>query len=185
LLREQPLFSGLKLSPARVALALSAAFALASCTTGGARVADSTALEEVRNASLASVPEGAGTMDPSLMEGSVMNVATAGSTETAFIPDPVPDAPDMASDRDAAVAQIRAKAASMEDEKPNVFDRGTSSVRPLTSAEQEQLKAELATIAARNRNAISAGEAERRAEEIRRLRQRAQSHYDDTIELIE
>jgi hypothetical protein len=184
-LRKQSLLFGLRRVPVRMAMALAAAIALASCTTGGARVADSNALEEVRNASLASVPEGAGAMDPSLMEGAVMNVATEGSTETAFIPDPVPDAPDMASDRDAAVAQIRAKAASLEDQKPNVFERGTSSVRPLTSAEQEQLKAELASTANRNRNAISAGEAERRAEEIRRLRERARSHYDNTIELIE
>jgi hypothetical protein len=185
-LRDHSPLPGLNRTLAAVACAFAAAFALSACTGGGASVADSTAMQEVRDASLASVPEGAGAMDPSLMEGTVMNVATERSTEmTAFIPDPVPAAPDMTTDRDAAVGQIRAKAQMLDDEKPNVFDRAASSVQPLTKAEQEQLKTELASTAARNRKAIAAGEAERQAEEIRRLRQRAQSHYDDTIDQIE
>lgn len=137
--------------------------------------------------SLVNDPDSVPALDSALMEGAVMNnVATEPETEiTAYVQDEIPPAPEMATDRDAAIEQIRTKAAAAPDVKPNVFDRGRSSVQRLTPSEQERLKAELAAIATRNKRAIRSDEAERKAAEIIRLREQAQSHYQDTLDRIE
>lgn len=121
-----------------------------------------------------------------LQEGVTMNVATVPSSEvTAYAPDEIPPPPEMATTREEAIDQIRRKAQSLPDEKPHVFDRSRSSVARLTPMEQERLRAEMQETAARNQVATGRTTAESKAAEIRRLRRKARTHYDETLKEIE
>jgi hypothetical protein len=91
----------------------------------------------------------------------------------------------MASSRDGAISEIRAKAAATGNAPPNVFDIPQSNVGRMSAEEQAQARAELEAAAARNASILSTDDAEAKAAAAANLKKRATTHYQDALNEIE
>ena len=91
----------------------------------------------------------------------------------------------MGASREAALRDIRAKAAATGEEPPDVFDIPVSTTMPADEEETERTTRELEAAAAGNKGVVSDEELKRRKKSLEWLRRRARSHYDDALSLIE
>ncbi len=121
-----------------------------------------------------------------LNEGTPLNLTVdAASNSAPLTPAVVPPMPQMANTRPLAVGEIRAKAAATGNIKPDVFDVPKSSPNRMTAAEQSASRAQMQEAAARNAAILSSGEAEAKANSAKKLKQKAQTHYDAALQEIE
>lgn len=118
-----------------------------------------------------------------LQSGTPLNVAPQ---ESAYAPpSQVPPPPQMATTREEAVEQIRAKATEPSELPPGVFAETRAATRQINRAELDRLSAQMREAASRNDETLTAADAEKRAARARNLRYRAGSHYEDAVKQIE
>lgn len=194
----------------RTALLVVCAISLGACTTSGAmrgvgaqQKSDPTteiALEpttiEPSPSALAAIeqtaPSGlapgetATISDPKLNEGVALNISDEGqTTPLALVQEEIPPAPEMATDRNEAILQIRQKGTNVSKIPTNVFTQRRSTVPKLTAAQQSEKTAEMQAAVQRNEGLLSADEAKRRSSAVKSMSQRANSHYRDALNKIE
>lgn len=162
-----------------VAAALAAALSQAACTTSALRgvgappAPSALAPEPVAIDPVALAPQ---------QQPAVTPMALAPEPALAA---PVPPAPDMAANRAEAIGQIRSKAAGTGSNKPNIFAPPAVPADRMTAEEQKAIRAEMAAAAARNQAALAPTEAQAKAAEARRLKERARTHYNQALKQIE
>ncbi|MCU0789857.1 MAG: hypothetical protein MUE79_02195 [Nitratireductor sp.] len=100
-------------------------------------------------------------------------------------PAAIPAAPQMAATREGSVEQIRAKAATSGGVPTNVFAERDGATTGMSKADQEKARAELEAAAARNQALLSGTDARSKAAAAKKLKQQAQSHYEDALKEIE
>jgi hypothetical protein len=93
--------------------------------------------------------------------------------------------PEMANSREAAIRQMREKAAATEKKPPNIFDIPQSRSAPLDENELQQLRRRMEAAADENAANVTAEEAEQRQESTKRLLRKAGTHYKDALSSIE
>jgi hypothetical protein len=124
--------------------------------------------------------------DTALQKGTAVNVAaSAKAPELALVEEEIPPQPDMAKTRAEAIEQIREKATNTGKNKPNIFEVKQSSVPRLTTEEQAEVSAELEALAERNASILGGDDAAAKAAEAKKLKLKAQTHYDQALEKIE
>lgn len=125
------------------------------------------------------------TMDKDkLQQGIPLMVGEDTGSEPAR-PAVIPPAPQVAGTREGSVQQIRAKAAETGDVPTNVFAEREGATSGMSRAEQEKARAELEAAAARNQSLLSGSDAKAKAAAAKKLKQQAQTHYDETLKEIE
>ena len=87
--------------------------------------------------------------------------------------------------RDQAIAEIRAKAASTGNAPPQIGDVPVSTIKHLTAREQALSKAELQAEAQAARGLISDSELAAKRAEFALLRKKAKSHYNQALQQIQ
>lgn len=87
--------------------------------------------------------------------------------------------------REQAVQEIRAKAAHTSGQKTQIGELPDTAAPQLTPAEQAQKQQQLKQAAAEASASVSDAEVQSKQESIRRLQNRARSHYDNAIDSIE
>lgn len=105
---------------------------------------------------------------------------------------PPPDAsdrftpqPDMGKSREAAIKQMREKAAAADRKAPNVFDIPKSRTQPLNEDEREELRKRMEAAADENAESVTPEEAEKRRKDTEILLKKAARHYKDALKSIE
>ena len=87
--------------------------------------------------------------------------------------------------RQRAIAEMRAKGQQTSGQKTTIGALPEPATSQLTNAEREQKAKELAEKVDAVNETISEGEVETKQQSIRRLQQKARSHYENAIENIE
>ena len=91
----------------------------------------------------------------------------------------------MGGSREAAIRQMREKAAGATATPPNVFDIPQSHLQELKDADREELRRRLEAEAAQNDSNVSEEEALQRQRDTELLLRKARSHYKDAVNSIE
>ena len=124
--------------------------------------------------------------DPRLYQGVELNIANENSTTPlALVQEEIPPAPEMATDRNEAIQQIRAKSRDASDIPTNIFAVRGSAVPKLTAEQQKQKTAEMKAAAERNATLLSEDEAKRRAADVKDMSKLANRHYREALQRIE
>lgn len=175
--------------PARqLPVALAIVFVLAGCTGSGNVLRGVGTPDRLQSTSAPvqqTVAKGVA-REETLRDGTPLNLTGAPAVpDVEPVAIEIPPSPQMASNRQQAVGEIRAKAAATGKNPPNLFAPLPDSTSRMSLAQQEQSRIELQAAAAANAAMLSPGEAEAKAAAARKLKRRAQSHYGEAVKAIE
>jgi len=112
-------------------------------------------------------------------------VADDGAAEDVAVSHEMPPMPQMGASREQALNEIRAKAASNPDIKPNIFASQAGSAKQLSKADQAKLKGDLKKKTDILNAEVSQEEIAAQQADAEWLRKHGASHYQDALNRIE